>query len=63
MLDRTIPASCQVNDGHQGFCNLYVSKTNDEITLDPHVTASSVISLNEDGALAMSDTLTELLDT
>jgi hypothetical protein len=29
--------------------------------LDPHVTGSSVISLNEDGALAVRDTLTEFL--
>lgn len=58
---RTIPATCRTHRGCRGFCNLRVSRTNDEIMLDPHVTGSSVISLDEDGALTMRDTLTEWL--
>jgi hypothetical protein len=58
---RTIPATCHTHRGCRGFCNLRVSRAHDEIMLDPHVTGSSVISLNEDGALAVRDTLTEFL--
>lgn len=58
---RTIPAACQIDHGHRGFCTLHLSKANGEIVLDPHVAGSCVIALDEDGALAIRDTLTEWL--
>jgi hypothetical protein len=58
---RTIPATCHTHRGCRGFCNLRVSMAHGEIMLDPHVTGSSVISLDEDGVLAVRDTLTEFL--
>lgn len=61
MSERTIPTACQVDGGRRGSCNLRVSKAHDEIMLDPHVTGSCVISLDESGALKMRNTLTEWL--
>ncbi len=61
MPHRTIPATCQTHHGCRGFCNLRMSKINGEIVLDPHVDGGCVIALDENGALAMRDTLTEWL--
>ncbi|MDQ3764716.1 MAG: hypothetical protein M3460_25250 [Actinomycetota bacterium] len=61
MPQRTIPATCRTHRGCRGYCNLRVSKINDEVVLDPHVDGSCVITLDKTGALAMRDTLTEWL--
>lgn len=58
---RTIPATCHTHRGCRGFCNLRLSRAQGEVVLDPHVTGSCVISLDEDGALSLRDTLTEWL--
>ncbi len=58
---RAIPATCQLHRGARGFTNLMVSKRDGTIVLDPHVTGSCVIALDEDGGIALRDTLTEWL--
>ncbi len=58
---RTIPATCALHRGAVGFTNLLVSKRDSAIVLDPHVDGSCVICLDEDGATALRDTLTEWL--
>jgi hypothetical protein len=58
---KTIPATCQLHRGPMGFTNLMVSKHNGSIVLDPHVTGSCVISLDEDEAIALRNLLTEWL--
>jgi hypothetical protein len=58
---RTIPATCHTHRGCRGFCNLRLSRAQGEIMLDPHVTGSCVISLDEDAARSLRDTLTEWL--
>ncbi len=49
---RAIPATCQLHRGAVGFTNLMVSKRGRTIVLDPHVTGSCVISLDENGGIA-----------
>lgn len=58
---RVIHASCTLHRGPVGFTNLVVSKRGGKIQLDPHVTGSCVITLDEDGAGALRDALTEWL--
>jgi hypothetical protein len=56
-----IPATCQQHRGARGFTNLLVTTRGGEIVLDPHAVGSCVISLDEDGATTLRDTLTKLL--
>jgi hypothetical protein len=58
---RVIPATCELHRGAVGFTNLLVTKRDGTIVLDPHVDGSCVISLSEDGATALRNTLTEWL--
>jgi hypothetical protein len=58
---RVIPATCALHGGPVGFTNLLVSKRDSAIVLDPHVDGSCVVSLDEDGATALRDTLAEWL--
>lgn len=58
---RTIPATCRIHGGPQGFCNLRVSKANGDIVLDPHVSGACVIVLDETAAAALFDALGEWL--
>lgn len=59
---KAIPATCQLHRGPVGFTNLMVSKKRDgTIVLDPHVTGSCVVSLDENGAARLRDLLTEWL--
>jgi hypothetical protein len=58
---RTISATCALHRGPRGFTNLLVSKRDATIVLDPHVDGSCVIFLDQDGATALCDTLTEWL--
>ena len=58
---KAIPATCQLNRGPVGYATLMVSKRDGTIVLDPHVTGSCVISLDEEGAATLRDLLTEWL--
>ncbi|MDQ2790338.1 MAG: hypothetical protein DLM60_00775 [Pseudonocardiales bacterium] len=58
---RVIPAPCELHRAAMGFTNLLVTKRDGTIVLDPHVDGSCVISLGEDGATALRNTLTEWL--
>jgi hypothetical protein len=58
---RTIPSTCRTHGGGRGFCNLRLTKIGGNIVLDPHVTGSCVIELDQDQATAVRDTLTEWL--
>jgi hypothetical protein len=58
---KVIPATCELHRGPVGFTNLLVTKRDGTIVLDPHVTGSCVISLDEEGATTLRDTLTEWL--
>jgi hypothetical protein len=58
---KTIPATCQLHRGSIGFTNLLISKRGGTIVFDPHVDGSCVISLDEDAATELRDTLTEWL--
>ena len=55
---KAIPATCQLHRGPVEYANLMVSKRNGIIVLDPHVTGSCVISLDEQAATALRDLLT-----
>jgi hypothetical protein len=56
-----IPATCQLHRGPVGYTNLTVSKRNGTIVLDPGVTGSCVISLDEQRATTLRDLLTAWL--
>lgn len=58
---RVIHAHCTQHGGTPGFTNLAVRKLNGSIELDPHVTGSCVITLDEPGATVLRDALTEWL--
>lgn len=58
---RTIPATCTTHGGTPGFTNLVVSKRDGTIVLDPHAIGSCVITLDEDGAVAVRDVLIDWL--
>ena len=61
LSSRAIAATCALHRGPMGFTNLLVSKRGATIVLDPHVDGSCVISLDQDAATALCDTLTEWL--
>jgi hypothetical protein len=56
-----IPATCQLHRDSRGFTNLLVTTRGGDIVLDPHVDGSCVISLDENGATTLRDTLTKWL--
>jgi hypothetical protein len=58
---KVIHATCALHRGPVGFANIVVSKRNGEIVLDPHVDGSCVLTLAEDEAIALRDTLTRWL--
>jgi hypothetical protein len=58
---KAIPATCLLHRGPIGFANLMVSKSDGTVVLDPHVTGSCLITLDEAGACVLRDTLTEWL--
>jgi len=58
---RVIHATCRTHGGCIGFTNLVATKRDGLIELDPHVTGQCVITLAEDGAIALRDALTEWL--
>jgi hypothetical protein len=58
---KAIPATCGLHRGPISFANLLVSMRGGTIVLDPHVTGSCVIFLDEDGAGTLRNILTEWL--
>ena len=56
-----ISATCQLHRGSRGFTNLAVTICGGEIVLDPHAVGACVISLDENGATTLRDTLTKWL--
>lgn len=57
-IDQTIPSTCQTH-GAEGFCNLRVTKTDDGIVLNPHVSGACVITLDETGTTTLRELLIE----
>jgi hypothetical protein len=58
--DRTIAITCQIH-GCRGFCNLRVSKIDDEIVLNPHVDGSCILRFDETAASQLFEVLGEWL--
>ncbi len=59
---RTIPATCALHRGPTNFTNLVLSKaSNGTIVLALHAVGLCTIVLDEDGATAVRDALTEWL--
>ncbi|MCA1709637.1 MAG: hypothetical protein LC808_42720 [Actinobacteria bacterium] len=58
---RVIHVHCKVHGGPRGFTNLVCTKRNGDVELDPHVTGSCVIVLDEAAATALFDALGEWL--
>jgi hypothetical protein len=58
---RVIPATCTRHGGARGFTNLAVRKRDGVIELDPHVTGQCVLTLAEDAARVLHETLGEWL--
>jgi hypothetical protein len=58
---KAIPATCGMHRGPVGFANLLVSMQSGWIVFDPHVTGACVIALDEEGATALRNILTEWL--
>jgi hypothetical protein len=58
---KVIPVTCTLHRGPAGFANLVVRKCDGEIELDPHATGACTITLDENGASALRDVLTEWL--
>jgi hypothetical protein len=54
---KAIPAACALEGGPVEQINLMVSKRNGTIVLDPQVTGSCVISLDEEGATTLGNLL------
>ncbi|MGH3775766.1 MAG: hypothetical protein ACRDRR_08515 [Pseudonocardiaceae bacterium] len=51
---RVLHASCSCRDVANGFADLVVSKRDGCIELDPHVTGSCTMTLDEDEARALT---------
>lgn len=58
---KAIPVTCRLHKGPEGFANLMVSVDDGTIVLDPHVTGSCVITMDEAAACTLRDLLTEWL--
>jgi hypothetical protein len=58
---KTIPATCRLHRGPIGFANLLVSMQGRSVVFDPHVTGACLTVLEEEGATALRDILTEWL--
>jgi hypothetical protein len=58
---RAIPATCALHRGPVGFTNLMVSTRDGMVVLDPHVTGSCVITMDEAAACLLRDALKEWL--
>src|SRR5690349_13363676 len=58
---KAIAATCELHRGPIGFANLVVSKREGTIVLNPHADGCCVISLDQDSATKLCETLTEWL--
>jgi hypothetical protein len=58
---KAIPATCGLHRGPIGFANLMVNERDGAIVFDPHVTGECLITLDEQSARMLRDTLTEWL--
>jgi hypothetical protein len=58
---RTIPTTCKTHRGCTGFCNLRVTRIEEGIELDPHVTGACVIALGQTAVTALFDLLGQWL--
>jgi hypothetical protein len=58
---KAIPGTCGLHRGPIGFANLMVNERDGTIVFDPHVTGECLISLDEQSARMLRDTLTEWL--
>jgi hypothetical protein len=58
---KVIHATCALHRGPAGFANVVVSKRDGMIELDMHATCACVLTLAEDEAIALRDTLTRWL--
>jgi hypothetical protein len=58
---RVIHGSCTLHRGPIGFTNLVVTKHDQIIEFDPHVTGACVIRLEQHEARALRDALTQWL--
>lgn len=58
---KAIPAMCGPHRGSRGSTSLMVSERDGTIVLDPHVTGACVLSLDEESARTLRDTLMEWL--
>jgi hypothetical protein len=58
---KAIPGTCGLHRGPIGFANLMVNERDGRIVFDPHVTGECLISLDEQSARMLRDTLTEWL--
>jgi hypothetical protein len=58
---KAIPATCGLHRGPIGFANFLVSMQGGTVVFDPHLTGACVIALEEEGATALRDILTEWL--
>jgi hypothetical protein len=58
---KAIPGTCGLHRGPIGFANLMVNEQDGTIVFDPHVTGQCLITLDEQSARILRDTLTEWL--
>jgi hypothetical protein len=58
---KVLHATCSLHGGPVGFTNVVVSKRDAMIVFDPHVTGACVLTLAEDEAVALRDTLSRWL--
>jgi hypothetical protein len=58
---RVIHATCHTHGGCIGFTNLVVTKRDNTIELDPHATGRCLLTLDEDAARVLHQTLGEWL--
>lgn len=58
---RTLHATCTKCGDARGFTNLRVTRRDDEIEFDPHVTGACVVRLSEDAARVLFGMLREWL--
>lgn len=58
---RVIPVTCAIHGGTDSYCNLAVTKEDDDIVLHPHATGACVLIFTKAEAAALFDVLGELL--
>jgi hypothetical protein len=59
---RVINATCATHPASNGFTNLVVTQRDGNIVLDPHATGQCLLTLDNDAARTLHETLKEWLD-